>query len=117
MINTTIRSIVVAVASGALARLYACPKSIAASHANRKQPAAIEDEIRAYEVERTRIIGNAQTLADDKRAAAVESDLSVLLAQPVELPGVPLALADLLGGTLTETDWQALADFLSPNEA
>jgi len=120
--KVTVRQLVQAAGSGALARLLSIPKSIGAGYKNRKLPAACEEEVRLYEKARVDLIkkhggeipypGAESYAFPGGGQEAFERDIVELLDQTVELPGEPLKLSDLLAGGLLESDYGALGPFL-----
>jgi hypothetical protein len=119
----TVKQLVQAVTSGALSRLLAIPKTIAAGYKNRKLPSACEEEIRLYEKARAGLVekhggtvphpGALEYAFHDGGREAFERDMVELLSQPINLPGEPIKLTDLLSGGLVESDYAVLEPFLT----
>lgn len=122
MLKITVEQLLQAHCSGAYGRFLQVRKTVAASYANRKTPAAFQNELRLYCEQRDKIVfrhGGEANPAGGYRFPSSEaeveanSEVDVLVAQEItDFPGEPVALADLLEGGLLETDFVHLAPFL-----
>ena len=105
-----------------LQRLFSIPKTISAGHANRKLPAAIQEELKHFEEARIALAerhGGTRPnpsvpnyVVPEERRPEFDRDFALLLEQQLDLPGVPLQLQDLLAGGLLEEDYELLGPFL-----
>lgn len=120
-IKLTYRQLLEAANSGALQRFFGLRKTIGAAHRNRKLPAAIDEELKAFEAQRKALIethsgalpeGATNYVFPDGELAAFERDFAELQVQELELPGEPVKVGELLDGGLLETDFARLDPFL-----
>jgi len=108
MLKLTLKQFVEAGRSGALLRFLECPKPAAVAFRNRKMPAACDEIAKSF---------NASQEALRKRFPDVpefERELDMVLAEPIELPGEPVKLADLADGKFLERDLDMLETFVVP---
>lgn len=124
-VTLTVKQLVDAAASGALARYFSIEKPVTVSWKNRKQVAACEEEHKRCDALRVELCKKHGRL-DEKTKNYVfvgeglaadapflfNADMTSLLAQEVQLPGEPVSVS-LLAGKLTERDLFFLEPFLT----